>query len=49
MRVLPSASMLGLFLLSRRAAQKTLVLAGSYLVGITGTYWLIQRLWICFA
>jgi len=43
------AVMLGLFLLSRRAAQKTLVLAGSYLVGITGTYWLIQRLWICFA
>lgn len=24
-------------------------LAGSYLVGITGSYWLVERLWVCFA
>lgn len=41
--------MLALFALSRRAPQKALALAGSYLVGITGTYWLLGRLWICFA
>jgi hydrogenase/urease accessory protein HupE len=43
------AVMLGVFALSRLAPQKTLAVAGSYLVGITGTYWLLQRLWVCFA
>ena len=43
------AVMLGVAVLSRRIPQKTVALAGSYLVGITGTYWLLQRLWICFA
>jgi hydrogenase/urease accessory protein HupE len=43
------AVMSGIFLLTRRLPQKPMALAGSYLVGITGTYWLLQRLWICFA
>jgi len=43
------AVMLGLFLLSRLAPQKLVALSGSYLVGVTGTYWFLQRLWICFA
>lgn len=43
------AVMLGISLMSRLAPPKTMALAGSYLVGVTGTYWLLQRLWICFA
>jgi len=45
--------MLGLAALARTARAPRLVprvaLAGSYLVGITGSYWLLQRLWVCFA
>jgi hydrogenase/urease accessory protein HupE len=43
------AVMLAIFALSGRVPQKSLALAGSYLVGITGTFWLFQRLWVCFA
>ncbi len=43
------AVMLGLSLLSRGLPQKAVALAGGYLVGIVGTYWLLQRLWVCFA
>jgi hydrogenase/urease accessory protein HupE len=43
------AVLLGVAVLSRRFPQKAVALAGSYLVGITGTYWLLQRLWVCFA
>jgi hypothetical protein len=41
--------MLGLAALARTTLVPRVVLAGSYLVGITGSYWLWQRLWVCFA
>ena len=34
---------------ARTAFVPRVALAGSYLVGITGAYWLWQRLWVCFA
>ena len=43
------AVMGGLALLSRVAPRPAVALAGSYLVGITGAFWLFQRLWVCFA
>ncbi|MFN8544560.1 MAG: HupE/UreJ family protein [Candidatus Binatia bacterium] len=34
---------------ARPAALSRVALAGAYLVGITGSFWLFQRLWTCFA
>jgi hydrogenase/urease accessory protein HupE len=42
-------TILTLAALARVAPRTGLALAGSYLVGMTGTYWLFQRLWVCFA
>lgn len=41
--------MLALAALRRAVPAPRLALAGSYLVGVTGAYWLFQRLWVCFA
>ena len=41
--------MLGLAALARTTLVPKVALAGSYLVGVTGAYWLFERLWICFA
>jgi hydrogenase/urease accessory protein HupE len=32
----------------RMVSVPRIALAGSYLVGVTGSYWLFQRLWVCF-
>jgi hydrogenase/urease accessory protein HupE len=42
------ALLLALASLRRVAAVPRIALAGSYLVGVTGSYWLFQRLWVCF-
>lgn len=43
--------MLALWALRRLTPQAVpgVVLAGSYLVGVVGSYWLFERLWICFS
>jgi len=41
--------MAALAALARTVLVPRVALAGSYLVGITGAYWLWQRLWVCFA
>ena len=33
---------------TRAVSQRRLALAGSYVVGVTGAFWLVQRLWLCF-
>jgi hypothetical protein len=42
------ALLLALASLRRVVAVPRIALAGSYLVGVTGSYWLFQRLWVCF-
>ena len=43
------ALLLALAALRRMIPMPRLALAGSYVVGLTGSYWLFQRLWVCFA
>ena len=40
--------LLALAALRRVVPVARIALAGSYLVGVTGSYWLCQRLWACF-
>ena len=42
------ALLLALSALRRVVPVPRIALAGSYLVGVTGSYWLFQRLWVCF-
>lgn len=42
-------ALLGMHLLTKRIQVRRLVLAGGYAIGAAGSFWLAQRLWVCFA